>query len=191
MADKMTVRKHYLNLRINLSPGEYEQLSVALCTRFFSSIDLSTVKTIHCYLPIVHRKEPNTWHIIDRLNKDFPNIQISLPRMENEQTIVNFYYSGKNQISENKWGIPEPQFGDVTPVSEIDLVIVPLLVFDKKGNRVGYGKGFYDRFLKNCRPDCKKIGFSFFDPLDEISDADTHDVRLDQVITPSRVFRFY
>jgi len=69
-------------------------------------------------------------------------------------------------------------------------VLVPLLSFDKKGFRVGYGKGFYDRFLMQCKSDCIKIGLSYFDPIDVIDDADEFDVPLDFCITPQKVYVF-
>ena len=185
---KQSIRDRYLNLRLTLSEREYNRLSHDLCVAFFSAVEWSAVTTVHIFLPMVSKKEPNTWLIIEQLEKEFPEIRIAVPKMTGENSLTNFYYSGRNQIQENKWGIPEPQSGDQTPLEKIDLVIVPLLAFDVLGNRIGYGKGFYDRFLKGCRSDCKKVGLSFFDPVDEIADIESHDVKLNQVITPSRVF---
>jgi 5-formyltetrahydrofolate cyclo-ligase len=87
-------------------------------------------------------------------------------------------------------GIPEPVQGELIPDEQIDLVFVPLLAFDKKGNRVGYGKGFYDRFLAQCRPNTQKMGLSFFCPIDEISDVDPWDVKLDSCICPDKIWTF-
>jgi len=185
---KQEIRIQLINRRQALTDTEYNQLSQNLCTIFFSKIDLSTTKTLHIFLPIISKKEPNTWLIIDRLSKDFPNVRISIPKMKDENTLINFYFEGRNQIKESKWKIPEPQFGTITPIDSIDLVIVPLLAFDLNGNRVGYGKGFYDRFLKECRPDCKKVGISFFEPIVEISDISMNDVKLDRVVTPTQAF---
>ena len=90
----------------------------------------------------------------------------------------------------NGYGIEEPIDGiDMIP-TEIDLVIVPLIAFDKMGNRVGYGKGYYDRFLKRCRKDCMKIGFSYFEPVEEIEDVNKLDVKLDIAITPDNIYQF-
>ena len=75
-------------------------------------------------------------------------------------------------------------------VNEIDLVLVPLLAFDKNGYRVGYGKGYYDKFLSNCRPDVIKIGLSFFDAVDEIEDIDDYDLPLNFCVTPQRLYDF-
>ena len=64
------------------------------------------------------------------------------------------------------------------------LVLVPGVCFDQTGHRVGYGKGFYDRFLKTCRPGCLKVGLSYFEPVDPIDDVHDGDVRLDFIVTP-------
>jgi 5-formyltetrahydrofolate cyclo-ligase len=84
----------------------------------------------------------------------------------------------------------EPQNNEVIGPEEIDLVFVPLLAFDKKGYRIGYGKGFYDKWLANCRPGCMKIGFSYFDPVESIEDSSDFDVPLDLCITPHNFYVF-
>ncbi|HEV8515144.1 MAG TPA: 5-formyltetrahydrofolate cyclo-ligase [Cyclobacteriaceae bacterium] len=187
---KQEIRNQYLELRKALIDTEYNQLNQNLSNIFLSTIDLSAVKTLHIFLPIISKKEPNTWLIIDRLKKELSNIQISVPKMKDDNTLINFYFEGPDQIKNNKWNIPEPQSGEITPTDKIDLVIVPLLAFDLTGNRVGYGKGFYDRFLKECRMDCKKVGLSLFDPVEMISDINVNDVRLTHCITPERTYTF-
>jgi 5-formyltetrahydrofolate cyclo-ligase len=91
---------------------------------------------------------------------------------------------------ENHWKILEPVSNLQFPVSQIDLVLIPLLCFDKKGYRVGYGKGYYDRFLADCRPDVLKIGLSIFEPIEQIKDVDAYDIRLDFCITPNKIWQF-
>ncbi len=189
MNSKKSIRNYYLKLRLALSPSEFSSLNQNLRTTFFSSIELFDVSTLHTFFPMAKGNEPNTWLIIDRLKKEFPKIRISIPKM-NGSELINYYFEGTHQIAENKWGIPEPQFGEVTLTEKIDLVIVPLLAFDRQGNRVGYGKGFYDRFLSQCCPDCKKVGLSFFDPVDEISGIKNHDVKLTHCITPTKFYSF-
>jgi 5-formyltetrahydrofolate cyclo-ligase len=152
-------------------------------------MDLKSIKVVHSFLPILSKKEPNTSLIIDRLKKDFPQIRISIPRVENND-LLNFYFEDESQLKKNQWGILEPASGEPTPTEIIDLVIVPLLAFDRKGNRVGYGKGFYDRFLNDCRTDCKKVGLSFFEPTSSILLKEAHDIPMDVVITPTHVFTF-
>ena len=106
------------------------------------------------------------------------------------QRLENIFFEGLHQLQVNSWGIQEPKHGVLTPVEKIDLVIVPLVVADESGHRVGYGQGYYDRFLKTCRPDCKKIGLSFFPCVGPISDIDIHDVPLSSCITPREVISF-
>jgi 5-formyltetrahydrofolate cyclo-ligase len=93
-------------------------------------------------------------------------------------------------LGRNKYDIPEPIHGKIVPALEIDAVFIPLLGFDVNGNRVGYGKGFYDRFLSECRPDVVKIGLSFFDPVEKINDLNKYDIPLDLCITPGKIWDF-
>jgi 5-formyltetrahydrofolate cyclo-ligase len=186
---KDELRKIYLAKRKALSESDRFNLSKAICDLFFKTIDLSFVKVIHVYLPIESKQELDTWLIINRIHKDFPHIRISIPKIQNEE-MESFYFDGLHQLKKNSWGILEPTQGVSTPINEIDLVIVPLLAFDKLGHRIGYGKGFYDRFLKKCRSDSKKIGLSFFWPEEKIDDFNQHDVPLHFVFTPKEVFQF-
>jgi 5-formyltetrahydrofolate cyclo-ligase len=164
-------------------------MNASICEIFFSSVDLASVKTIHIFLPIQKKREPDTWLIIDRLKSDYPHIKISIPKMTGDHQLINYYFENRTQVRENQWHIPEPEFGVLTPTKAIDLVIVPLLVFDKAGHRLGYGKGFYDRFLSMCRTDCKKVGLSFFEPIESIAFEKT-DVALTCAITPTRSYAF-
>jgi 5-formyltetrahydrofolate cyclo-ligase len=93
------------------------------------------------------------------------------------------------KIEVNRFGIPEPVEGiEVSPTS-IDVIFVPLLAFDKAGNRLGYGKGFYDIFLKQCPASVLKVGLSLF-PAEDAIPAETHDQPLDYCITPSKIYSF-
>jgi 5-formyltetrahydrofolate cyclo-ligase len=65
-----------------------------------------------------------------------------------------------------------------------------MIGFDLQGNRVGYGKGFYDRFLERTRPDAIKVGLCLFPPVDQISDAAPFDIKMDVVVTPEQVYFF-
>ena len=186
---KSELRKLYLQKRLAIKEEDYITYNAQICNQFFSTIDLSLIKVIHTYLPIEKKREPDTWMIIDRIKQEFHNIRISIPRVKNN-VLENFYFDGTHQLEKNNWGIPEPKHGIPTPADKIDLVIVPLLAFDKSGARVGYGKGFYDKFLKGCRPDCKKIGLSFFEPIEQISDTNEFDINLTHCITPTKLYQF-
>lgn len=185
---KPEIRKKYIGLREALPETEVDKLSQKICDQFYSSIDLSKIRVLHSFLPIVSKKEVNTWLIIDQLRTLHSRIKVSIPKVDGTR-LVNFYFENKNQLSETQWKILEPTSGEITPTEKIDLVLVPLLAFDKKGNRVGYGKGFYDKFLAECRNDCLKVGLSFFDRMSDLIPADTYDVSLDLAITPTTVYR--
>jgi 5-formyltetrahydrofolate cyclo-ligase len=104
--------------------------------------------------------------------------------------MTHFLLTDATKIKKNDYNIPEPIDGIEIPTSKIEVVFVPLLAFDKKGNRVGYGKGFYDRFLSECNPETIKIGLSFFDSEELIEDVFENDVKLDYCVTPNTVFSF-
>ena len=93
-------------------------------------------------------------------------------------------------FSKTVLNILEPQSNEIMSPGEIDMVFVPLLAFDKNGFRLGYGKGFYDKWLADCRPDCIKIGFCYFEPIEAIDDRNEFDVPLDISITPHNVYVF-
>ena len=105
--------------------------------------------------------------------------------------IENYLFNEKNLI-ENAWGILEPSGENQEKIlpEQIDLVIIPLLIFDKKGNRVGYGKGFYDRFLQQCKPETIKIGLCLEEAIEEIEDINEFDIKMDLCIIPNKIYRF-
>jgi 5-formyltetrahydrofolate cyclo-ligase len=184
---KEIIRKSFLEKRSRLSTDEVAQLSLQLYHFFFSAFDLSFVKVLHTYLPIEKNREPDTWMIIDRVRREFPLTRIAVPKINSEGHMENIFFEGLHQLQVGKWGITEPKQGIGVEPSKVDLVLVPLLAVDVDGHRVGYGKGFYDRFLSKCRPDCKKIGLSLFEMIPPIEDVSDHDVRLDGTITPGGI----
>jgi len=108
-----------------------------------------------------------------------------VPKTNFKETSMCFVKIDKNSvIEENEFGIPEPISNDIIDPSVLDVIIVPMLLADKKGYRVGYGKGFYDRFLPLCRPDCLRIGVSYFASIDTISDVQEHDETIQICVNP-------
>lgn len=186
---KEALRKIYRAKRNELSESEHLQISRQLSDQFFLTIDLSFIKVVHLYLPIESKKEPDTWLIVERIRREFPHIRLSVPKVKDE-VMENIFFEGLHQLEKNSWGISEPRQGVPTPSEKIDLVIVPLLAFDQQGHRVGYGKGFYDRFLKECKPDCQKVGLSMFEPVHEVIESNEYDVTLTLCITPTDEYRF-
>ena len=188
---KGELRKRMLQKRAQYTPAEVEKWSQEICRQFFTFFDLNDVKTLHIFLPIQHKNEVNTWPIIKKLQTDFPEIRIAVSVANTQQyTLTHYWLEPETLLVNSKWGIPEPENAQSLSVSEIDLVLVPLLAFDEKGHRVGYGKGFYDGFLRECQPNTLKIGLSYEPPVAVISDFHEGDVELNFAITPTRVFKF-
>jgi len=188
---KSDLRKHYLERRLALTEADYALFNERLCETFFLSVDLSFVRVLHTFLPIRKYKEPDTGLIMDGIRKSFPLIQLSIPKVNDKTAALeNYFWEGPDQLVQNKWGLSEPRHGVPTPTDKIDMVLVPLVVFDRHGYRVGYGKGYYDRFLATCRSDCKAVGISFFPPIESISGIAWFDRKLDMAVTPEKVFQF-
>ena len=188
---KAELRKLYLEKRLSLSDEEYDQLTTTLCKNFFDQIDLTGISVLHTFLPLEKNREPDTWLIIRQLRRQFPAVRISIPKINTlTNTIESFFYENSEQLSKNSWGIWEPQDGVKTELEEIELVVVPMLVCDLFGQRVGYGKGFYDRFLSACDPTCKRVGMCFFEPVDKIDDVTGFDIPLHSCVTPLKVYHF-
>ncbi|MFN2411910.1 MAG: 5-formyltetrahydrofolate cyclo-ligase [Pyrinomonadaceae bacterium] len=185
---KSELRKIYLAKRREISTAQRANASREIIRRVFESFDFASVRTVHCFIAIRQLGEIDTTAFLEKLWTEFSNIRISAPRIDERTNEIDAVEFGpESKLVENKWRIPEPIGGNLIDPSVIDLVVVPLLCFDRIGHRVGYGKGFYDRFLDRCRPDCLKIGLSYFDPVDLIDDVHSGDVRLDFCVTPSGV----
>ena len=148
---------------------------------------------LHTFLPIVPQNEVDTWPIIYRLWQSFPQIQVAVSVTNtNTNRLAHYVLTPKTPLIENRWGISEPQPNSCTGINseQIDVVLVPLLAFDRQGHRVGYGKGYYDRLLAECRPECLKIGLSLFKPVERIIDVELTDIQLDRCVTPQQVYFF-
>lgn len=188
---KAALRKFYLNERLSLTEPQLAGLNAAICENFLSQLDLADVNVVHSFVPMEKTNEPDTWRIIHAVKKKFPHIRFSLPKINVKNIeIDNFYFEGTEQLKVNEWGIPEPQYGERTASEEIDLVLVPMVIADQYGHRVGYGKGFYDKFLSTCKSSCKSVGLCFYEPIHRIEDVTTLDVPLKFCATPIKVHRF-
>lgn len=189
---KSQLRKYYLSKRKAISAEEIVIKSRQITDLFFQNFDLLKVENIHIFLPIIKHNEINTWLIIRRLQHKFSKIVILIPKIIPESFGIENFPFDEKKLVENKWGILEPsgENQDKIEPKEIDLVIIPLLIFDKNGNRVGYGKGFYDRFLQQCNPKTLKIGICLEEPLELIEDINKFDVKMDFCITPDKIYTF-
>ena len=157
---------------------------------FFRHIDLSNLTAVHAFISMKHTGEVETAGLFERLWTEFPQIHVFAPRVnETSGNIDSIPFTLGTKLADSRWKITEPAEGEASDPLELDIVVVPLICFDRRGFRVGYGKGFYDRFLASCRPDCVRAGLSFFPPVDLIDDVHDGDVPLDLAVTPEMVFQ--
>ena len=139
-------------------------------------------------MSITESNEVDTSSIITLLHGKDKNIIVPKTLPNNE--LENYLLTDSTLFRKNNWNIPEPVDGILINEKQIDVVFIPLLAFDKKGNRVGYGKGFYDNFLQKCDKKVLKIGLSLFEPEEEITDIEEHDIPLDFCVTPTQIYEF-
>lgn len=188
---KADLRKIYLQKRREMSVAYISKASSEIAERFFDKVDLSNVKTLSTFIRIAKFGEIDTSTIYYRIWKERPWIRTFAPKTDLETgDLANLALFPDTPLVENRWGVREPADGETVEPEEFDLVIVPLLAVDKRGHRVGYGKGFYDRFLKACHPGCLKVGVNYFPPCEAILDVGDHDVALDMCVTPNETIRF-
>lgn len=186
---KSVLRRTYLDKRKAVSELELININDKILDLIKSKIDLSKIKYVHIFLPIKKYKEINTLPIIDYLRAQGKKIVVSKSGLETND-MSHYLLDNNTELEKNKWGILEPKNGEQIPEEKLDLVFIPLLVFDKKGNRIGYGKGYYDKFLAKCSENCIKIGLSHFPPIDFISGMEPMDVSLDYGICPTKLYTF-
>ncbi len=184
--NKEVLRKVYLEKRLMLSVREWEDRCRIITDLFFRHINIEGTDCIHVYLPIDGRNEPDVWRVVNRIRTEYPQKKICISRcVWKDYSLKHFIYESPSQLEMNKYGIPEPMEGGTEVADEeIDLVLVPLITFDRMGNRIGYGGGFYDRFLEKLPPNTLKVGFTLAVPLDSIPYVEPFDIALDSAICP-------
>lgn len=186
--NKTTLRQKYKELRKQLSEEQLEEMSLAIANKILQ-LPIWELTYFHVFLPITEQNEVNTEFILHALAGKDKEIIVSKADFET-RTMTHFLLTDNTKIKKNEYNIPEPVDGIEVPSHKIDVVFVPLLAYDKKGNRVGYGKGFYDKFLAECKPDVIKIGLSFFEPEEIIADVFEADVQLNYCVTPNSIHSF-
>lgn len=189
-SNKSELRRLYREKRQTLSANEIETKSLAIAQAFLKILPNQPWRVLHIFLPIAAQKEVNTWAIIQGIWQQYTDLEIAVPVVRGNE-LVHHLLTPTTELLLNAWQIPEP--AATAPMIEpkkIDCVLVPLLAYDLHGNRIGYGKGFYDRFLAQCRADVVKIGLSFFAPHPSPIACEPTDIRLHACITPEKWYDF-
>jgi len=184
---KKDLRLQYTALRKEVSPQSLLHSSLSIANRLLQ-LPIWHFKYYHIFLPITSKKEVDTSFVLSILQGKDKNIL--LPKIRGEHNLQHILLTDNTKLFANTWGIPEPTEGIEVTTEKVDVVFVPLLAFDKNGNRVGYGKGFYDTFLQKCRKDVIKIGLSLYTAENEITDVNENDIPLDYCVTPEQVYSF-
>ncbi len=187
---KAEARKIYKEKRLSLSSTERVKMDDLLLIQL-QTIQLPFITFLLSYWPIEQNREPNTHLFSDYVEFQNPDLIICYPKTNFEdQTMKSMQTNDDTRFRKNMYDLYEPEDGVAVNHAGIDMVFVPLLSFDNNGYRVGYGKGFYDRYLSQCRNDCLKIGFSYFEPISKIDDTNEFDVPLNLCVTPTTVYAF-
>lgn len=184
---KAEIRALYRNKRLQLSDDLLASYDKRILSHLMA-IPIVRGAFVHVYLPINKWKEFDTFPYIDWLRSERPDVSIVVSKTEfRTGNLKHYRFKEGAAISVNQWGIPELADAEISePVDplELDYVLVPLLACDNQGNRIGYGKGFYDRFLLQCRSDVCTIGVSYFPPLEQKIESDPWDISLDVLVYP-------
>ncbi|MFL9829916.1 5-formyltetrahydrofolate cyclo-ligase [Flavobacterium sp. ST-87] len=186
--NKKALRLKYKSLRKELSENDSETMSLAIANQLLK-LPIWDKDYFHVFLPIAEHQEIDTQLILHLLSGRDKNIIISKSDFATRE-MIHYLLTDSTKIKKNEYNIPEPVDGIEVPSQKIDVIFVPLLAFDKQGHRVGYGKGFYDKFLSECRNETIKIGLSFFEAEESIADVHEADMQLDYCATPNTIYEF-
>ena len=186
--NKSELRKKYKQRRSQLSETKIDALSFEISNTLLK-LDIWEYSFYHMFLTIEEYKEVNTNYLLSILSGKDKNIVVSKSDFATG-LMTHFLLTDNTTLKKNAFNIPEPTDGIEIDSSKMDVIFIPLLAFDKQGSRVGYGKGFYDKFLSNCKPGTIKVGLSFFEAEELIYDISEHDIKLDYCVTPKEFIAF-
>lgn len=175
------MNKKELRVRIKeakkaMTPAQIDELSEDLCRQFLETQEYRDAKTLYGYLP--YNQEVRTWSLLEQALKD--GKKVAVPKVYGDEMRF-IYMDDLSKVFTGYAGIPEP-ISD-TPVADdpAALVLMPGLAFDREGHRIGYGGGFYDRFLEN-EPNHPTVALCYsFQLLDHL-DTEEHDIPVDRVL---------
>lgn len=188
--NKKNLRKQYREKREALTQAGMHNLLAGM-QEYFRQIPIPADPTVLSYKAMTEKKEVETRFFEELLATEFECKRFCYPSVRLETGEMEAYLDNEQLTwEEASFGLVQPSGGLVVNPLDLDVVLTPLLAFDRQGYRLGYGKGFYDRFLKRCRPDLVTIGLSWFDAEPVIPEIGSHDVPLKYCVTPQRLYVF-
>ncbi len=185
---KKEIRNRYRKLRKDLSDDQMADLSLKIANQALQ-LPIWNHSFYHLFLSIKEKKEVDTEPLLHILFGKDKNVVISKADFTTGK-MANYLLTDDTSLRLNQWGIPEPVSGVEISPEQIEVVFIPLLAFDRKGNRIGYGMGFYDRFLSLCMPEVQKVGLSFFEAEPMLPEVRKEDVPLDFCLTTTKIYDF-
>jgi 5-formyltetrahydrofolate cyclo-ligase len=186
--NKAEARKILIQKRAALSEVDCMKMDDLLLIQM-QRIDFSSKVVVASFYPLAEKNEPNTLLFEKYIKTLFPFIRFCYPIIQTKTNEMDFYFETET-LQVNAFGIQEPLPFNKVEAVEIDLMFVPLLGFDLKGHRVGFGKGYYDRYLAKAGEGLQKIGVSYFEPMENFTDTNEFDVPLSCCITPWNTYEF-
>ena len=187
MNTKAVLRSEYQKRRDSLTEEQIADCSIQI-SNLSLTLNIWEYSIYHLFMTNEKNKEIDTSYLLSVIQgKDKQPV---IPKIVDDNRLEHFLLNDQTPLKNNRWGIPEPLSGITINPKQIEVVFVPLLVFDQQGHRVGYGKGYYDRFLDQCSESTLKVGLTFFDPVTKIEDIETHDISLDFALTPEQIYAF-
>lgn len=186
MESKKDLRKRILSIRNNM-PGEDVVNNSRIIRDKIIGLDVfKQSKVIFIYMDF--KNEVMTSDLIKHML--FEKKRVVVPYTDTVSTVlIPSEITGESDLKLNSFGYSEPKKISPVNIEEIDLVIVPGLVFDKNLNRIGFGKGYYDRILNKLKASARKVAVAHdFQVLEEIP-AEEHDVKMDMIITEKSIMK--
>lgn len=183
--NKKEMRKHILSLRDKLSDKEIIEKSNIILDRLKATDIFKNSINIMCFASF--GSEVNTYNFIEECIKNGKNIYLPYIDVQNDEMKISLIKS-LNQLEEGYKGILEIKKEYIKPFDkkELDLIITPCVCYDLSRYRIGYGKGFYDRFFLGVEK-AYKIGICFDECIVEQIEIDKYDLAVDMVISDKRV----
>lgn len=174
--NKKELRAKIKEAKRAMTESRINELSSDLCRQFLETEQYRNAKTIYGYLP--YNQEVRTWALLEQALKD--GKKVAVPKVYDDDMRF-IYMDDLSAVSDGYAGIPEPVADAPVADDPTALVLMPGLAFDKEGHRIGYGGGFYDRFLEN-EPNHPTVALCYHFQMLEHLDTEEHDIPVDRVL---------